>query len=209
MPLRTAMPPSEMKPTRLATVSVCPVSTSASTPPMNAVGRALRICRTIRTDGYSIISTTNMPTTDTRRQHGDQRRRPLLALELPAVLDEVALRAARPAACTRCLDVGDDAGQVAALRVAADDDPPAGVLAVDRVRPAALADVGQRRQLDLAAAVGQVDPQPAEVGVVGAVRLLQPDHQVEPPLPFEHLRDDFALQRRLHELGRRRPGVTP
>jgi uncharacterized protein (TIGR03067 family) len=31
--------------------SVCPVSTSASTPPMNAVGRALRICKTIRHDG--------------------------------------------------------------------------------------------------------------------------------------------------------------
>ena len=51
MPLRTAMPPSETKPTRLATVSVCPVSTSASTPPMNAVGMALRICNVIRADG--------------------------------------------------------------------------------------------------------------------------------------------------------------
>ena len=84
------MPPSEMKPTRLATVSVCPVSTRASTPPMNAVGMALRICSTIRTDGKSITArrTCRRPTTPARTR--DQQRRPLLALELPAVLDEVA-----------------------------------------------------------------------------------------------------------------------
>ena len=58
----------------------------------------------------------------------------------------------------------------------------------------------RRREFDLPSAVGQVDPQPAEVGVVGAIRLLQPDQQIEPPLPFQHLRNDFALQRRLHDL---------
>ena len=65
MPLRAAIPPSEMNPTRLATVSVCPLRTSASTPPMKAVGTAVRIWATIRPDGNSMYSTKNMPTTDT------------------------------------------------------------------------------------------------------------------------------------------------
>ncbi|TWU20915.1 hypothetical protein Poly41_71710 [Novipirellula artificiosorum] len=59
------MPPSEMKPTRLATVKFCCVITNAITPPMNAVGKALRICNTIRTDGNNSISTKNIPTTET------------------------------------------------------------------------------------------------------------------------------------------------
>ena len=70
MPLRTAMPPSEMNPTRLATVSVCRVSARAITPPTTAVGRALRICSTIRTDGTTDdsscpASTDTTDTTDT------------------------------------------------------------------------------------------------------------------------------------------------
>ncbi len=58
----------------------------------------------------------------------------------------------------------DDAGQVAALGVAADDDPPPGVLAVDPVGPGVGADVRQVGQLHLAPPVGQVDPQLAQVG---------------------------------------------
>ena len=63
--MRTAIPPSDTKPTRLATVSVCPVSTWASTPPTNAVGMALRIWKEIRAEGYSIIRTTKMPASAT------------------------------------------------------------------------------------------------------------------------------------------------
>ena len=102
MPLRTAMPPSEMKPTRLATVSVWPVSTSASTPPMNAVGSALRICSTIRTDGIQHHQHDEHADDGHGGQDADQRGRPLLALELAAVLDEVAFAAVRRARLTRC-----------------------------------------------------------------------------------------------------------
>ena len=56
MPLQTAIPPSEMNPTKLATVSVCWVMTRANTPPMNAVGIALRICNTIRGDPVAFLA---------------------------------------------------------------------------------------------------------------------------------------------------------
>ena len=45
MPLREAMPASEMKPTMLATVSDCRVMTSAATAPMAAIGRAASTCK--------------------------------------------------------------------------------------------------------------------------------------------------------------------
>ena len=183
------MPPSEMKPTRLATVSVWPVSTRASTPPMNAVGRALRICRTIRTDGKSIISTTNMPTTDTHGQDGDQRRRPLLALELAAVLDEVARRQRRRARSTRCWMSATTLARSRPWVLQRMTMRRRAFSRLTALGPTPVADVGQLAQLDLAAVVGQVDPQPAQVGVVGAVGLLQPHEQVEAPLPFQHLRD--------------------
>ena len=85
----------------------------------------------------------------------------LLALELPAVLDEIAggqrgLNRRQPR-----LDVGHDAAQVAAGRVALHDDPPPDVLAVDRVRAAALADLGHGVERN-AAAARQGQRQPAQ-----------------------------------------------
>ena len=115
------MPPSEMNPTRLATVSVCPVRTSASTPPMNAVGMALRICNTIRAEGIEHHQ---------HDEHADQRNQP--PARRSAAWPLAGLRTARrtrrnsPRAVGTCsahllLDVVDDAGQVAARDVAAHD----------------------------------------------------------------------------------------
>src|SRR5262249_49325477 len=99
------------------------------------------------------------------------------------------------------LNVADDAGQVAALRVAADDDPAPCVLAVDGVGADARADVGQLPQLHLAPVPRQVNPQLAELGVIGPVRLFQAYHQVETPLSVQHLGDRLALQGGLQDLG--------
>ena len=50
MPLREAMPESEMNPTMLATVSDWPVTTSAATAPMAAIGKADSTCNAIFTE---------------------------------------------------------------------------------------------------------------------------------------------------------------
>jgi hypothetical protein len=79
-------------------------------------------------------------------------------------------------------DVRDHAGQVAPLGVAADDDAPPHVLAVDRVRPDPLADVGQLVEVHLPAPRAEVDPQLAQPAIVAAVRLVEAHQQVEAAL---------------------------
>ena len=54
MPLREAMPASEMKPTMLATVSDCPVITSAATAPIAAIGSAASTCSERLTERNSV-----------------------------------------------------------------------------------------------------------------------------------------------------------
>ena len=102
MPLRTAMPPSEMKPTRLATVSVWPVSTSASTPPMNAVGRAFRICSTIRTDGIQHHQHDEHADDRHAGQHARSAASPAAGSRTARRTRRSSLPAASPAALTRC-----------------------------------------------------------------------------------------------------------
>ena len=62
MPLREAMPTSAMKPTIAAIVSVCCVSTSAATAPMNAIGSAAITCSARFTEWNILKSTRKMPT---------------------------------------------------------------------------------------------------------------------------------------------------
>src|SRR5262245_31805801 len=100
-----------------------------------------------------------------QRQDEDQRGRALLAFELPAVFDEVPFRQT-DASRHALLNVGDDARKIAALRVAADDHAAPRVLAVGGIRSDAFADFGEIAQLHLAALVGQIDAEPAEIGVV-------------------------------------------
>ena len=83
-------------------------------------------------------------------QNDDELRCPLLALKLSAVLDEVADRHLHLIADT-LLDVADRTGQVAAFGVAANHDSPSSVLAIDRVRARAFADVRDFAKFDLAA----------------------------------------------------------
>jgi hypothetical protein len=52
----------------------------------------LRICSTIRTDGKQQHEHDEHADDRNGRQHDDQPRWPLLALELAAVLDEIAFR---------------------------------------------------------------------------------------------------------------------
>ena len=90
MPFRTAIPPSEINPTRLATVSDWLVITNANTPPMKAVGRAFKICRTTRTEGNSNISTDEHAHNRDSGQYDDSAGCSLLTLKLTAILNEVA-----------------------------------------------------------------------------------------------------------------------
>ncbi len=191
---------------------ICWVMTSAITPPIKAVGSALRICRTIRTEGNKSSSTTNMPTTETPARTIMSLRRPLLAFKLAAVFDEVADRHLHLLADT-LFDFADRSGQIAAFGVAADHDPAPGVFAIDRVRPGALADVCDLTKFDLSAfdfpvVMRQVDAKSTKIGVVGAVLFFQTHEQIESPLTFEYLRDDFALQCRLQNVGNVFAGQT-
>ena len=66
------------------------------------------------------------------------------------------------------------------------------MLAVDRIGPPILADLGHVFELDLATA-GEVDCQPLERFEVFAVVFVEPHHQVKGPLPVEHLRQYLPL----------------
>ena len=68
------------------------------------------------------------------REDGDQSGRILLALELPAVLDVVAFRQ-HHVFLHRSTDVRHHAGKIPTQRIAPDDDPAAGILPLDDVRP--------------------------------------------------------------------------
>ncbi len=105
IPFLTAMPPSETNPTRLATLSDCRVNTIASTPPMNAVGMAFRICRT---DAHGWIQNHQHD----KHSHDRNRRRAsliisvalLLGFKLATELNEVTFRQCHPFALYSLLD---------------------------------------------------------------------------------------------------------
>ena len=93
----------------------------------------------------------------------------------------------------------DDAVQVAAGRIALDDDPPPDILAIDRVRTAAALDRGDILQRNSAAG-RQIQRQPAEPGKVFAKFIVQAHDQIELALALDDLGNDAAVHGRLDEL---------
>ena len=169
---------------------------------MNAVGIAFRICKD---DGWEEQRQHEEHAEDRdEREDRDEPRRALLTLELAAVFDEVSFGHFHFLG-HRGLDVGDDAREVAALGVAADDDPPAEVLALHLVGAGVAAgegcDVRDLVEVDVVAIVGQFEMEVAEVGDIGAVRFVEADHEIEAPLSLDDLRHCHALEGGLDEVG--------
>ena len=97
-------------------------------------------------------------------------------------------------------------GKIAALCIAADHDPSAGVLAIDGVWPGAFADVCDLSQFNLptfgfVSVMRQVNAKTTEIGIVRPILLFQANEQIKTTLAFEYLRNHLALQSRLQHVG--------
>ena len=90
MPFREAMPANDMNPTMLATVSDCLVITSAATAPMAAMGKRGQHLQAQVERMEKRIQGQQHAGQRNQAQKPDRPRGRLLALELPAVLDEIS-----------------------------------------------------------------------------------------------------------------------
>src|SRR6266508_4019902 len=129
---------------------------------------------------------------------GEQRDltcRSLLGLELPSVLDEVALRQRDPSR-DRLTDVSDHASKVSACDVGLNDDPSLHVLAVDRVWPRVDPDLSDLRN-GHARTSWRVDEGAADRLDRLARRVVQAHQDAVAPLLLQHPRDDEAAKAHL------------
>ena len=128
-----------------------------------------------------------------------------MGLELPAEFHEIALRQFHAIANAR-FQFGDDAAEIAAGNITADDRPPADVVPIHLIGTArTFRKIGHVAQANLPASIGQIEAEFAELAIIGAIRLAQFHHEIESTRPVQHLRNGLALERRLHEFGGGRP----
>src|SRR5436190_17298592 len=122
------------------------------------------------------------------RQCADEERRGTLTLELSAIFDEVTF-GQHYAFFHTAFDIRHRTTQIASQDIAADHHAPVDIFMHQLVWPGCtVREIRHVAELDWSPVIGKVQPQCPDVAVIAAVRLLQTDNEIEPSLPFQHLR---------------------